>query len=49
MPYVNEKNLTDVVMARWQDVPNPRLKQIMQSMIKHLHFFVRDSEPTEEE
>jgi len=49
MPYVNEKNLTDVVLARWQDVPNPRLKQIMQSMIKHLHAFVRDVELTEAE
>src|SRR6185312_14176249 len=49
MPYVNEKNLTDVVLARWQDIPNPRLKQIMQSMIKHLHGFVRDVEPTEAE
>ena len=49
MPYVNEKNLTDVVLARWQDIPNPRLKQIMQSMIKHLHGFVRDVELTEAE
>jgi len=49
MPYVNEKNLTDVVLQRWQDIPNPRLKQIMQSMIKHLHGFVRDVEPTEAE
>ena len=49
MPYVNEKNLTDVVLARWQDIPNPRLKQIMQSMIKHLHGFVRDIEPTQAE
>jgi hydroxyquinol 1,2-dioxygenase len=49
MPYVNEKNLTDVVLKRWQDIPNPRLKQIMQSLIKHLHGFVRDIEPTEAE
>jgi hydroxyquinol 1,2-dioxygenase len=49
MPYVNEQNLTDVVLERWKDVPNPRLKQIMQSLIKHLHGFVRDIEPTEKE
>jgi hydroxyquinol 1,2-dioxygenase len=49
MPYVNEQNLTDVVLERWKDVPNPRLKQIMQSLIKHLHGFVRDIEPTEAE
>ena len=49
MPYVNEQNLTDVVLERWKDVPNPRLKQIMQSLIKHMHAFVRDIEPTEAE
>ena len=49
MPYVNEQNLTDVVLQRWQDVPDPRLKQVMQSLIKHLHAFVRDIEPTEAE
>jgi hydroxyquinol 1,2-dioxygenase len=49
MPYVNEQNLTDVVRERWQNIPDPRLKQIMQSLIKHLHAFVRDIEPTEKE
>jgi hydroxyquinol 1,2-dioxygenase len=49
MPYVNEKNLTDVVLERWKDVPDPRLRQVMQSLIKHLHAFVRDIEPTEAE
>src|SRR5512136_2556146 len=49
MPYVNEKNLTDVVLERWKNIPDPRLKQIMQSLIKHLHGFVRDIEPTEAE
>jgi len=49
MPYVNEKNLTDVVLERWKSIPDPRLKQIMQSLIKHLHGFVRDIEPTEAE
>ena len=49
MPYVNEQNLTDVVRERWKDIPDPRLKQVMQSLIKHLHGFVRDIEPTEAE
>src|SRR3984893_2225324 len=49
MPYVTEDNLTDVAMERWKDIPDPRLKQIMQSLIKHLHGFVRDIEPTEAE
>src|SRR5580692_10925044 len=49
MPYVTEDNLTDVVLERWKDIPDPRLRQIMQSLIKHLHGFVRDIEPTEAE
>jgi hydroxyquinol 1,2-dioxygenase len=49
MPYVNEKNLTDVVLERWKNIPDARLKQIMQSFIAHLHGFVRDVEPTEAE
>src|SRR5947209_3521439 len=46
MPYVNEQNLTDVVLERWKDIPDARLRQIMASLIKHLHAFVRDIEPT---
>jgi hydroxyquinol 1,2-dioxygenase len=46
MPYVTEQNLTDVVLERWRAVPDPRLRQVMQSLIKHLHAFVRDVEPT---
>jgi hydroxyquinol 1,2-dioxygenase len=49
MPYVTEDNLTDVVLERWNGAPDPRLRQIMQSLIKHLHDFVRDVEPTQAE
>ncbi len=49
MPYVTEQNLTDVVLERWEAVPDPRLRQVMQSFIRHLHAFVRDIEPTGEE
>jgi hydroxyquinol 1,2-dioxygenase len=49
MPYVTEENLTDVALARWKDIPDARLRQIMQSLIKHLHGFVRDIEPTQAE
>jgi hydroxyquinol 1,2-dioxygenase len=49
MPYVTEQNLTDVVLERWQAVPDKRLRQVMQSLILHLHAFVRDIEPTSEE
>jgi hydroxyquinol 1,2-dioxygenase len=46
MVYVTEDNITDVVLKRWQDIPDPRLREVMQSAIKHLHAFVRDVEPT---
>src|SRR3982075_501610 len=49
MPYVTEQNLTDVVLDRWKNIPHPRLRQVMGSLIKHLHGFVRDIEPTEAE
>ncbi len=49
MPYVTEENLTDIVMERWKAIPDPRLKEVMQSLIKHLHAFVRDIEPTNAE
>jgi hydroxyquinol 1,2-dioxygenase len=49
MAYVNERNITDIVLDRWNAVPDPRLHRIMQSVIMHLHAFVRDIEPTEQE
>ena len=49
MPYVTEHNLTDVVLERWKAIPDPRLRQVMQSFIKHAHAFVREIEPTEAE
>jgi hydroxyquinol 1,2-dioxygenase len=47
--FVTEKNLTEVVLQRWGDVPDQRLKAVMQSLIKHLHAFVRENEPTNAE
>ena len=44
MPYVTESNITKIVLDRWNAVPNPRLRQIVQSMIRHLHAFARDVE-----
>ena len=49
MPYVTEENLTDIVRQRWTDIPDPRLREVMQSLIKHLHAFVREVELTEAE
>jgi hydroxyquinol 1,2-dioxygenase len=49
MPYVTESNLTDLAVERWKNIPDPRLRQIMASLIKHLHGFVREVELTEAE
>jgi len=44
-----EKNLTEAVVARLSNTTDPRFKQIMSSLIRHLHSFVREVELTEEE
>jgi hydroxyquinol 1,2-dioxygenase len=49
MPYVTEQTLTDIALERWSDIPNPRLRQVMTSLVQHLHAFVRDIEPTQAE
>lgn len=49
MAYVTEENLTDVVAERWRDIPDARLRQIMPTLIRHLHAFVREIEPTQAE
>jgi len=49
MPYSTEENLTDLAVERWSNVPDPRLRKIMTSLVKHLHGWVRDIEPTEAE
>lgn len=49
MPYVTEENLTDIVLERWKNIPDPRLREVMASLIRHLHGFVREIEPTEKE
>jgi hydroxyquinol 1,2-dioxygenase len=46
---ITEKNLTEAVLARISAAPDPRFKQIMNSLIHHLHAFVREVELTEEE
>ncbi|HVA95800.1 MAG TPA: dioxygenase [Candidatus Dormibacteraeota bacterium] len=49
MPYATEKNLTDLALKQWEACNSPRLRQIMQSMVKHLHGFVRETDVTQEE
>ena len=49
MREVTEKNLTEAVVARLSNTNDPRFKQLMTSLIRHLHSFVREVELTEEE
>jgi hydroxyquinol 1,2-dioxygenase len=45
----DEHSITDAVLASFDGAADPRLKSVMQSLIRHLHGFVRDVEPTFEE
>jgi len=49
MRNLTEANLTDAVLAKLEGAPDARFKEIMTSLIKHLHAFVREVELTEEE
>ena len=45
----NEDTLTAAVLQRLEKTPNPRLKAVMRSLVKHLHGFVREVRPTPDE
>jgi hydroxyquinol 1,2-dioxygenase len=49
MRQFNEDNLTEAVVARLKKTKNPRLREVMQSAVKHLHAFAREVNLTEEE
>ena len=44
-----EDELVATVVASFDAAPDPRLKQVMQSLTRHLHAFIRDVRLTEEE
>lgn len=44
-----EAALTEQVVAAFEGTPDPRLRQVMQSLVRHLHAFVADVEPDEAE
>jgi len=45
----DETSITDAVVDRFADTPDPRLKQILTSLVRHAHDFVRDVELTQDE
>src|SRR5215210_2708619 len=49
MRQLDEDTLTAEVVARLEKTNNPRLREIMESAVKHLHAFAREVHLTEEE
>ena len=46
---LSDERLTQEVISRFEDSTSPRFKEIMQSLVKHLHAFVSEVQLTEEE
>jgi hydroxyquinol 1,2-dioxygenase len=49
MRNLTQDNITQAVIARFAATPDPRLKEIMTSLVQHLHAFAREVKLTEEE
>jgi len=47
--YFTEENSAEVVKGRIADTTDPRFKEIMTVLIRHLHAAVKEIEPTQEE
>ena len=45
----NEQNATEAVLARLDGCPDARLKEVMTSVVRHLHAVVREVEPSPDE
>jgi hydroxyquinol 1,2-dioxygenase len=46
---LDQYNITQAVIARFAQTPDPRLKEIMTSLVQHLHAFAREVKLTEAE
>ena len=49
MRNLTQDNITQAVIARLAQTPDPRLKEILTSLVQHLHAFAREVKLTEEE
>ena len=45
----DEANITAAVLERMEKAASPRVRQVSQALVKHLHAFVREIEPTQTE
>jgi hydroxyquinol 1,2-dioxygenase len=46
---IDEKTITDAALEQMSATPDPRLKQIMAALVRHLHAFAREVDLTPEE
>lgn len=49
MRNVTEQTITGGVLGKIENIPDERTKMVLSAMIRHIHDFVREVEPTEEE
>jgi hydroxyquinol 1,2-dioxygenase len=49
MRVIDENTITDAAVEQMSATPNPRLKEIMASLVRHLHAFTREVDLTPEE
>lgn len=49
MPQFDEATLTEAVVRSFDSCADPRLKRVLTSLVRHLHGFVHEVEPTEAE
>ena len=46
MRVIDENTITDAALEQMSATPNPRLKEIMASLVRHLHDFAREVDLT---
>src|SRR5215831_7720319 len=49
MSDVDENTITQAVLDRLTGCPSPRLREVSEALVHHLHAFVREVEPTADE
>jgi len=45
----NENTITDAVLERLKGTSDPRVRQVSEALVRHLHAFVREIRPTQKE
>jgi hydroxyquinol 1,2-dioxygenase len=49
LPEITTENLTGMVVASFDACPDPRMKEVMTSLTRHLHDFLKEVRPTDQE